>query len=158
MNVSFSIDDELVIEALDQMDAKNYRASLRSGLRKSLQPLRKATLANFKKYYPDSEKMKIMTIRNYKRGIGVYFGLAKGKKSEEDVRAIIALRSLNRGRAGYISRKGPNKGNPEKGLLFWDDAVSSSEPKIKADVEKHIKASVYRRAKKLGLSYESVKM
>lgn len=148
MNVSFEIDDELVIDALEKMDAKNYRASLRSGLRGALQPLRKATLANFKEHYPDSEKMKVMSIRNYKRGIGVYIGLVKGKGDKRD---IIAVRALNRGRQGYISRKGPNKGNPEQGLLFWDKAVETAEPKIKAAVEKKIIAAVYRRKKKLGL-------
>lgn len=151
MNVSFNIDDEAVINALDQMDAKTYRASLRSGLRSAMLPLRKAVVAAFKEFYPYSDKADLLRIRNYKRGVGVWIGLHKGKVSEDEVRAIIALRALNRGRAGYISRKGPNKGNPEVGLLFWDNAVSATEGTVANLVEKKVTDAVMKKAKKEGL-------
>jgi hypothetical protein len=151
MNVSFNIDTEDVIKALDQMDAKTYRASLRSGLRSAMQPLRKAVVAAFKGFYPESLKADLLRIRNYKRGVGVWMGLHKGKVKQEEVRAIIALRALNRGRAGYISRKGANKGNPEQGLLFWDNAVSATEGTVANLVEKKVTDAVMKKAKKEGL-------
>lgn len=151
MNVSFNIDTEDVIKALDQMDAKTYRASLRSGLRSAMQPLRKAVVAAFKGFYPESLKADVIRIRNYKRGVGVWMGLHKGKATAEEVRAIIALRALNRGRAGYISRKGANKGNPEQGLLFWDNAVSATEGTVANLVEKKVTDAVMKKAKKEGL-------
>jgi hypothetical protein len=78
-------------------------------------------------------------------------GLHKGKATAEEVRAIIALRALNRGRAGYISRKGANKGNPEQGLLFWDNAVSATEGTVANLVEKKVTDAVMKKAKKEGL-------
>lgn len=148
MNVSFDIDDQRVIDALEKMTAKSYRGALRSGLRSSIQPIRRAAVSNFKRHYPESEKTRIMAIKNYKKGIGVYLGLFKKRAKAAEVRAIIALRSLNRGRAGYKYRKGARKGQPEQGLHFWDDAVIQNASKVEQLTKTKIIDAVKKKAAK----------
>ena len=149
MIVRFDFEDSAVRGALDGMSVGKLRGALRSGLRRAMSPVRGAAVRAYRSLYP-GVKWKLLAVRTYKRGVGVWLGLHKLRASDSDVRSLLAMRSLNRGTAARATRRGYGRGSVS-GSGFFDAAVSGSLPSAARNACREVESAVLKRARKEGL-------
>lgn len=148
MKVNLQIQDAEVRRAIDGMTVGQMRSSLRAGLRKSMSPVRAAVVRAYKALYPGNA-WKLMAVKTYKKGLGVWLGLWKPNPSPEEVQSLIAMRSLNRGTDKRATRMGYARGSLA-GSQFFDAAISAI-PNAERQVRQEVEAAIIKKARKEGL-------
>lgn len=147
MSVRFDIQDANLQKAFDGLKVGKLRTAMRSGLRKAMNPVKAAVWREYKAAYPGSTKYRVVSLKNYKRGIGVWLGLHKVRPTDVDVQTLIAMRTLNRGADSRATRKGYNRGSIA-GSGFFDNAVSGSMAGARSVAQREVMAAILNKARK----------
>ena len=150
MSVSLDIQDANLQKAFDGLKVGKLRTAMRSGLRKAMGPVKSAVWREYKAAYPGSNRYRIVSLKNYKRGIGVWLGLHKVRPTDAEVQTLIALRTLNRGAEGRATKKGYNRGDIQ-GSQFFDNAVSGAMGAAEAKAQREVTSAIMKKAQKEGL-------
>lgn len=148
MRAKIEIDDQLVQRAFVAMDPKTFRNAVKSGMRRSLNIVKRKVVANYKAAYPGSERFRGIHAKVYRTGTGAMIDLIY-LKSDKELRSYV-LRFQNKGTAMRATRDGRDRGFMPASN-FFETGVEQSFSKAESTLARNVDEAVVKKARKEGL-------
>lgn len=148
MKAKMEIDDQLIQRAFVAMDPKTFRTAVKSGIRRSMNIIKRKVVANYKAEYPGSERYKGIHMKVYRTGTGAMIDLIY-LKSDKALRSYV-LRFQNKGTAMRVTKDGWDRGFMPASD-FFGSGVEQSYSQAESTLARNVDEAIVKKARKENL-------
>ena len=148
MKASIEFDDQMVQRAFVALDPKTFRTAVKSGIRRSLNIVKRRVVANYKAAYPGSDRYKGIHMKVYRTGTGAMIDLIY-LKSDKALRSYV-LRFQNKGTAMRVTKDGWDRGFMPASD-FFSAGLEQSFSQAEITLQRNVEEAVVKKARKEGL-------
>ena len=149
MRAKIEFDDQMVQRAFVAMDPKTFRTAVKSGMRRSLNIIKRRVVANYKAAYPGSQRFRGIHMKVYRTGTGAMIDLIY-LKSDKELRSYV-LRFQNKGTAMRVTKEGWDRGFMPASD-FFGKGIEQSYNQADASLARNVDEAIIKKARKEGFN------
>ena len=149
MKAKIEFSDLDLQRAFAAMDPKTFKTTVKAGMRRSLNIIKKRVVANYKAAYPGSDRFKAIHAKVYRTGMGAMIDLIF-LKGDKELRPWV-LRFQNKGATARVTRKGGYNRGDMPASEFFSSAVEATKGQAESTLARNVDEAIVKKARKEGL-------
>ena len=149
MKAKIEFSDIDLQRAFNAMEPKTFKASIKAGMRRSLNIIKKRAVANYKAAYPGSNRHKAIHAKVYRTGTGAMIDLIF-LNGDKELKPWV-LRFQNKGATARVTRNGGYNRGDMPASEFFSSAIEATKGQAEKELARNVNEAVIKKARKEGL-------